>query len=63
MAYQRDRKKGKEMKNMPSEKSDGAAEKGEQYSLARILGIWALAAVPMGIPRSSTLHRVCTLPS
>ena len=24
-------------------------ERGEQYSLARILGIWALAAVPMGI--------------
>ena len=22
---------------------------GEQYSLGRILGIWALAAVPMGI--------------
>jgi len=26
-----------------------AAETGEQYSLAKILGIWALAAVPMGI--------------
>jgi membrane protease YdiL (CAAX protease family) len=26
-----------------------AAEMGEQYSLARILGIWALAAIPMGI--------------
>jgi len=26
-----------------------ATETGEQYSLARILGIWALAAVPMGI--------------
>jgi len=26
-----------------------AAEMGEQYSLAKILGIWALAAVPMGI--------------
>jgi membrane protease YdiL (CAAX protease family) len=25
------------------------AEMGEQYSLARILGIWALAAIPMGI--------------
>jgi uncharacterized protein len=26
-----------------------AGEKGEQYSLAKILGIWALAAIPMGI--------------
>ena len=26
-----------------------ASETGEQYSLARILGIWALAAIPMGI--------------
>jgi membrane protease YdiL (CAAX protease family) len=26
-----------------------AAESGEQYSIARILGIWALAAIPMGI--------------
>ena len=26
-----------------------AAEMGKQYSLAKILGIWALAAVPMGI--------------
>jgi membrane protease YdiL (CAAX protease family) len=26
-----------------------AAGRGEQYSLAKILGIWALAAVPMGI--------------
>jgi heme/copper-type cytochrome/quinol oxidase subunit 2 len=25
------------------------SETGEQYSLAKILGIWALAAVPMGI--------------
>jgi len=25
------------------------ATRGEQYSLAKILGIWALAAVPMGI--------------
>jgi hypothetical protein len=37
------------MENMPNEKSYGAVEKGGQYSLARILGIWALAAVPMGI--------------
>ena len=28
---------------------DGIAETGKQYSLARILGIWALAALPMGI--------------
>src|ERR671911_1930689 len=26
-----------------------AAGRGEQYSLAKILGIWALATVPMGI--------------
>src|ERR687898_1411521 len=30
-------------------RADAAAEMGEQYSLAKILGIWALAAVPMGI--------------
>jgi uncharacterized protein len=30
-------------------KSFAAAEAGEQYSLGKILGIWALAAVPMGI--------------
>ena len=30
-------------------RAHAAAEMGEQYSLARILGIWALAAVPMGI--------------
>src|SRR5215218_10498803 len=29
--------------------ADAASEMGEQYSLGRILGIWALAAVPMGI--------------
>ena len=29
--------------------ADAAAEMGEQYSLAKILGIWALAAIPMGI--------------
>ena len=29
--------------------TNAAAEQGKQYSLARILGIWALAAVPMGI--------------
>ena len=26
-----------------------ATESGDQYSLGKILGIWALAAVPMGI--------------
>ncbi|HLE28699.1 MAG TPA: CPBP family intramembrane glutamic endopeptidase [Anaerolineales bacterium] len=29
--------------------ADVGAEKGEQYSLARILGIWVLAALPMGV--------------
>lgn len=32
-----------------SEQAGGAVELREQYSLARILGIWALAAIPMGI--------------
>jgi uncharacterized protein len=30
-------------------RADAAAEMGEQYSLAKILGIWGLAAIPMGI--------------
>ena len=30
-------------------RANAASEMGEQYSLAKILGIWALAAVPMGI--------------
>ena len=30
-------------------RANAAAEMGEQYSLAKILGIWALAALPMGI--------------
>src|SRR3990172_8950551 len=30
-------------------RANAAAEMGEQYSLARILGIWALAAIPMAI--------------
>jgi uncharacterized protein len=30
-------------------RANAAAEMGEQYSLARILGIWALAAIPMGV--------------
>src|SRR5215207_7193802 len=30
-------------------RTNAASEMGEQYSLGRILGIWALAAVPMGI--------------
>lgn len=29
--------------------ANAASEMGEQYSLARILGIWALAAIPMGV--------------
>ncbi|HEY3474106.1 MAG TPA: CPBP family intramembrane glutamic endopeptidase [Anaerolineales bacterium] len=32
-----------------SSRANAAAEMGEQYSLAKILGIWALAALPMGI--------------
>ena len=31
-------------------RADAAAGTGKQYSLAKILGIWALAAIPMGIP-------------
>jgi len=30
-------------------RADEGAEKGEQYSLVKILGIWALAATPMGV--------------
>ena len=37
------------MENKANAQADVAAEMGEQYSLARILGIWALAAIPMGI--------------
>ena len=37
------------MENEPNAQADVAAEMGEQYSLARILGIWALATIPMGI--------------
>jgi len=37
------------MENEPNAQADVAAEIGKQYSLAKILGIWALAAVPMGI--------------
>ena len=32
-----------------SELANAATETGKQYSLAKILGIWALAAIPMGI--------------
>jgi membrane protease YdiL (CAAX protease family) len=32
-----------------SRRETATAEMGEQYSLAKILGIWALAAVPMGV--------------
>ena len=37
------------MESEPNAQADVAAEIGKQYSLAKILGIWALAAVPMGI--------------
>jgi len=37
------------MENKANAQVDVVAEMGEQYSLARILGIWALAAIPMGI--------------
>ena len=30
-------------------RANAASEMGKQYSLGKILGIWALAAVPMGI--------------
>jgi membrane protease YdiL (CAAX protease family) len=34
---------------MATNASEGVMGKEEQYSLAKILGIWALAAIPMGI--------------
>lgn len=37
------------MENRSNARVDVGAENGEQYSLAKILGIWALAAVPMGV--------------
>ena len=37
------------MEDMSKAQADIGAEKGEQYSLAKMLGIWALAAVPMGV--------------
>ena len=37
------------MENEAEEHAEIVTETGEQYSLARILGIWALAAIPMGI--------------
>src|SRR5512144_726729 len=37
------------MENKTQAAADLATEAGEQYSLAEILGIWALAAIPMGI--------------
>ena len=37
------------MENKTQEKQDVATDMGEQYSLAKILGIWALAAIPMGM--------------
>jgi membrane protease YdiL (CAAX protease family) len=37
------------MEDRSNARVDVGAENGEQYSLAKILGIWALAAVPMGV--------------
>ena len=37
------------MENISNAPADIGAEKAEQYSLATILGIWALAAIPMGV--------------
>jgi len=37
------------MENISNTQPDIATEMGKQYSLTKILGIWALAAVPMGI--------------
>jgi membrane protease YdiL (CAAX protease family) len=37
------------MENIANAQADIGVDKAEQYSLAKILGIWALAAIPMGI--------------
>ena len=37
------------MEDMSKAQAVVGAGKGEQYSLAKILGIWALAAIPMGV--------------
>ena len=37
------------MENRSNAQADIGVDKAEQYSLATILGIWALAAIPMGI--------------
>ena len=37
------------MESAPIIQRNSIEEPGEQYSLAKILGIWALAAVPMAI--------------
>src|SRR6187397_1788725 len=37
------------MANSPIAQAEVGLAEGEQYSLAKILGIWALAAVPMGV--------------
>jgi len=37
------------MEDRSNARANVEAEKGGQYSLAKILGIWALAAVPMGV--------------
>jgi len=39
---------GLEEKTVVTASASAVDEAGEQYSLARILGIWALAAIPMG---------------
>jgi membrane protease YdiL (CAAX protease family) len=49
MARCREPKEEKEMEDRASAGARLGAEKGGQYSLAKILGIWALAAVPMGV--------------
>jgi membrane protease YdiL (CAAX protease family) len=41
--------RGGQMENRSNAQADIGADKAEQYSLATILGIWALAAIPMGI--------------
>src|ERR671913_2457168 len=38
-----------EVKREPTVQAPPSEDQSEQYSLAKILGIWALAAVPMGV--------------
>src|SRR3972149_8490708 len=49
MARCREPQEEEEMEDRSNAGADVGAEKGEQYSLARILGIWVLAALPMGV--------------